>query len=92
MPQDKSNATGKQLQHNASANKAMFLTRGHGKQEEGNARHKVYRLLCLENCSFVVSLRIFAGDSTLAMADFRSKRRIMPIVCLLSVLVKVIIT
>jgi len=33
----------------------------------------------------------YTGASTLALTDFRSKRRIMPFVCLLSVLVKVLI-
>jgi len=33
----------------------------------------------------------YAGASTMALTDFRSKRRIMPFVCLLSILVKVLI-
>jgi hypothetical protein len=64
----------------------MFLAAGYGKQEERTADCRVWRSAVLW-FHFVY----YAGTSNLALADFRSKRRKMPFVCLLSVLVEVLI-
>jgi uncharacterized membrane protein YsdA (DUF1294 family) len=64
----------------------MFFAPGYGKQEERTADYRVWRSAVLW-FHFVY----YAGASTLALADFRSKQRKMHFVCLLSLLVKVLI-